>query len=198
MKRLLYIWLLAALMVSCGDDEQPFPDIVTELADGYTDESGSLCKMCTDQDVTYRITNPVAGLRPSAIYRILGGYTDLGNGAARLYQVQGAYILRDSTDCGVTDPTGVLSAWRAGRYINLHLAPKTQGGKQYWGFLTDSVRPGWAHLSLHHNQLSDPLSYTADVYASLPVDSIKGIEEGDSICLTIRTFDGQKTWRFKK
>lgn len=198
MRKLLFLPLFAAFMAACGDNDEAYPSIVTELADGYTDEAGVMYQICTDRDETFRLTNSVSGLLPSAVYRVLTGYADLGQGMARLYQMQGVYLLRDSTDRGVTDPTGVLSVWRAGRYINFHLAPKTQGGTHHWGFLTDSVRPGWIYLSLHHNQHADPAFYTTDVYASLPVDSIQGIETGDSICLTVRTFGGPKTWRFKK
>ncbi len=80
----------------------------------------------------------------------------------------------------------------------MYLSPLTQGGKQYWGFITDSIKGGHAWVSLHHNQNADPLSYTQPTYASLPVDSIKGIQAGDSITLRINTFNGTQTWNFKK
>ena len=128
---------------------------------------------------------------------ILCGYVPSGENAT-VYQVQSAYYLRDSTKIAKTDPTGVKSAWRAGKYINMYLSPLTQGGTQYWGFITDSIKDGHAWVSLYHNQNADPLSYTQLTYASLPVDSIKGIQEGDVITLSINTFNGLQTWSFKK
>lgn len=199
MKKVLAFPLVLLLFVTaCSNDEDVFPSLISEMADILTDEDGTLYQLHTDSEKTYQLANPVAGYKPSVAYRVLADYTDMGNGMATLYQLTPAYILRDSTGCAQTHPTGILSAWRASRYINLHLTPKTQGGKMYFGFLIDSIRPGKAFLSLHHNQHSDPLSYTQEVYASLPVDSIPGIQEGDSISLTVRTFDGQKTWCFKK
>ena len=112
--------------------------------------------------------------------------------------MKGVHILRDSTAIGRKDPTGILSAWRAGRYINLHLQPKTQGGTHYWGFTVDSVAQGTVWIGLHHKQNSDPLSYTQDLYASIPVDSIKTALPGDSLIMTVATFNGLKTWTFKK
>lgn len=196
-RRLLPLLFLVAA-AACNNDEEPWPSLITEMADILTDEEGTLCQLHTDSEVNYQLTNPVAGYAPSVAYRILADYTDEGNGRATLYQMTPAYILRDSTACGQTHPTGVLSVWRASRYINLRLTPKTKGGQMYFGFLVDSIRPGRVFLSLHHNQHSDPLAYTREVYASLPVDSIPGLQAGDSVSLTVRTFDGQKTWSFKQ
>ena len=86
-----------------------------------------------------------------------------------------------------------------GDYLNLHLAPKTQGGRQEWGYRTDSTRSSYTgtiyHLSLYHRQPGDPYSYSTTVYASLPLLPL-GLQEGDSIAFTVLTFDGRKTWQF--
>ena len=174
-----------------------YPSIITEMADLYTDGQGVMEKFTTDAGVTYKIVNGKGGLKANVLYRILCGYVPSGENAT-VYQVQSAYYLRDSTKIAKTDPTGVKSAWRAGKYINMYLSPLTQGGTQYWGFITDSIKDGHAWVSLYHNQNADPLSYTQPTYASLPVDSIKGIREGDNITLCINTFNGLQTWNFKK
>ena len=62
----------------------------------------------------------------------------------------------------------------------------------------DSVAQGITWIGLHHKQNSDPLSYTQDLYASIPVDSIKTALPGDSLIMTVATFNGLKTWTFKK
>ena len=196
----LLILLFATLtaFVACkNSEEENYPSIITEMADLYTNDKGVWEKFTTDAGVTYTITNAKGDLQPNALYRILCGYVPSGNSAS-IYQAQSAYYLCDSTKIAKTDPTGVKSAWRAGRYINMYLSPLTQGGRQYWGFITDSIKGGHAWLSLYHNQNADPLSYTQPTYASLPVDSIKGIQEGDIITLCINTFNGPQTWDFKK
>jgi len=198
MKRSYLLILGLICLVSCkNNDDDTYPNIITEMADLYTNDDGEMEKFTTDAGVTYQITNGQGDLQPRALYRILCGYVPSGN-SATLYQLQSVYYLKDSTAIAKTNPTGVKSAWRAGKYINMYLSPLTQGGKQYWGFITDSIKGGHVWVSLHHNQNADPLSYTQPTYASLPVDSIKGIQAGDSITLRINTFNGTQTWNFKK
>ena len=198
MKRSYLLILGLICLASCSNNEDDtYPSIITEMADLYTDGEGVMEKFTTDAGVTYQIINGQGDLQPKALYRILCGYVPSGN-SATLYQVQGVNYLRDSTKIAKTDPIGVKSAWRAGKYINMYLSPLTQGGTQYWGFITDSIKNGHAWVSLHHNQNADPLSYTQPTYASLPVDSIKGIQEGDNITLCINTFNGLQTWNYKK
>ena len=196
----LFILTLACLttFVACknGEDDT-YPSIITEMADMYTNAQGICEKITTDAGVTYTITNGQGDLTPNARYRILCGYVPSGSSAI-IYQSQGVYYLRDSTTVAKTDPTSVKSAWRGGRYINMYLSPLTQGGVQYGGFITDSIKAGHAWVSLHHDQNADPQSYTRPTYASIPVDSIKGIQEGDIITLCINTFNGPQTWDFKK
>ena len=185
-------------LASCSNNEDDtYPSIITEMADLYTNDDGKMEKFTTDAGITYQITNGKGDLKPRAFYRILCGYVPSGN-SATIYQAQSAYYLKDSTAIAKKDPIGVKSAWRAGKYINMYLSPLTQGGTQYWGFITDSIKDGHAWVSLFHNQNADPLSYTQPTYASLPVDSIKGIQAGDSITLRINTFNGTQTWNFKK
>jgi hypothetical protein len=194
---ILAIVCLTAIVSSCSKEEEAYPSIITEMADMYTNAEGVGSKITTDAGATYTITNRIADLAPNALYRILCGYVPSGNNAA-IYQAQSAYYLKDSTEIAKTDPTDVKSAWRAGKYINMYLIPLTQGGTQYWGFIIDKVENGHAWVSLYHNQNGDPLSYTQPTYASLPVDDIKDIQEGDIITLSIKTFNGIQTWDFKK
>lgn len=188
---------LGTLMSSCSREEDTYPSIITEMADLYTDSHGVIVKFTTDAGVTYQVTDGQNNLEPDAIYRILCGYVPSGE-KATIYQAQGVYILRDSSAVAKTDPTAVKSVWKGGGYINMYLSPFTQGGTQYWGFITDSIRNGHAWVSLHHNQNTDPISYSQPAYASLPIDSIKGIQKGDDITLSINTFNGLQTWDFKK
>ena len=66
-------------------------------------------------------------------------------------------------------------------------------------FITDSIgTDGHRYLSLHHRQNGDPLSYTQETYASIPLEELDSMTEGDSITLSIHTFKGIKTWNFKR
>lgn len=181
------------LLASCSSDEETYPSMVSEFVSVKANDNGLLYEFVNDRDMTFTITNHLEGYKPKAVYRAVCGYSFQGK-EATLYQLTGAYLLRDSMENAKKDPTNVLSVWRAGKFINMQLTPKTQGGIQYWGFATDSIHAGHAFLSLHHNQNNDPTAYTENVYASLPVDSIKNITKGDTITLKINTFTGIKTW----
>ncbi|MBQ0020286.1 MAG: hypothetical protein KBT39_07165 [Bacteroidales bacterium] len=194
----LLVFIFSLCTSSCSDDNEVYPSIVTKMADIYTNAQGDLKKLVFDDERSLTISNYLPGYQKDAIYRALCGYTSDGH-FARLYQLMGVNILRDSTTIAWRDPLNTVSVWRTKRYINLHLSPKTQGGRHYWGFITDSIitstkadgqTSSHAYISLHHKQNGDPTSYSEDVYASLPVDSIKGIEATSPITLRIQTFDG--------
>ncbi len=198
MKKYLSLIALFSLCIACEEERETYPSIVTEMADAHVNSKGTLYMIETDKGTQYTLTNPQTGFKADRIYRTLSGFVPEADGRATLYQMSGAYLLRDSSAVGRHDATGVLSAWRAGRYINLHLKPKTQGGTQYWGFTLDHATPGHARISLHHSQNGDAPSYSEEIYASIPVDSIPGTAAGDTLTLTVQTYDGPKTWTFKK
>lgn len=185
------LFLLTPLFCSCGDDKDdaPYPSIVTEMVDCPTDAAGHLTKIVLDDNTQLSLTNPLSDLKPSVTYRALAGYT-LTDGKATLYQLKAAALLHDSTAVAQTDPLKVVSVWRTKRYFNFHLQPKTQGGQQTWGFITDSIVGKRAYLRLHHRQGDDPTAYTTDVYASLYLQDIAA----DSITIRINTFSGLREW----
>lgn len=188
------LFILATLSLSsCRDDndDSPYPSLITELADCPTNSEGTMVKIVLDNDMELLLSNPQTDLKPNVTYRALAGYT-LDGRKATLYSLKPATLLRDSTRVATTDPTAIVSLWRTKRYINLHLLPKTQGGEQSWGFITDSIVGNRAYLRLHHRQGTDPTSYSTDVYASLPL----ALVDADTITLRIRTFSGTKEQTF--
>lgn len=190
---LSFLILISSFLImfsSCNDeDEAPYPSIVTELADGITNASGTMYKIVLDDDTEYSLTNPLTGLKQSTIYRVLAGYT-IANDEAELRSLSNVTVLRDSTSRATSDPIGVVSLWRTRRYINLHLCPKTKGGRQYWGFIVENIEGRHACLRLHHRQNDDPTAYSTDVYASLPLELV----DADQFTIRIETFDGTKEW----
>ena len=192
--------LLLLCLFSCkGDDSSDFyPNVVTEFATIRTDDAGIMVEFTTDDERTYTISNPQEGYKKDFKYRAVCGYVPDGQ-KATLYHATGAYLLCDSTELAYEpDAVNVVSAWLSGRYINMQLSPLTQGGKQYWGYRCDEVSGNTTHISLHHRQNGDPLSYTETVYASIPIDNFETVPAGDFIALHIKTFKGDRVWTFKK
>ena len=151
-----------------------------------------MTEIVLDNDTRLTLSNPKKGLKPSVIYRALVGYTLDGNGGqATLYSAKATVLLHDSTSVAQCDPVNVISLWRTGRYINLHLLPKTQNqGQHAWGFIVENITDRHAYLRLHHRQGTDPTAYSTDQYASLLLSDI----EADDFTLTIETFSGTRSW----
>ena len=194
------VFLLLAFLFSCsGNDSSDFyPNVITEFAMIRTNDAGTMIELTTDDECTYTLTNPQEGYKANTLYRAVCGFIPDGQNA-RLYNATGAYLLRDSTELAYEpDPIKVTSAWQSGRYINMHLSPLTQGGTQYWGYRIDGVSGNTTHISLHHRQNGDPLSYTQTVYASITTDEFETIPAGDNIALHITTFKGEQVWTFRK
>lgn len=189
----LTLLLLFFCLSSCHDDDSdaPYPSIITEMADCPTDDEGTMRAIVLDDDTRLTLTNPQTGLRASVTYRALAGFTRQADRQATLYSLTAAPLLRDSTAVAVCDPVGVASLWRTGRYLNLHLLPKTQGqGRQAWGYIVDSIADRHAYLRLHHRQDTDPTAYSTDLYASLPLSEV----DADRFTLRIETFSGTREW----
>ena len=197
-----YLLLLAVCLASCsGDDDETsdiYPNIVTEFAMIKTNGEGEMIELTTDDNRTYTLTNPQSGYGKNTRYRVVCGFVPDGQ-TATLYNATSAYMLRDSTSLAYEpDASGAVSVWQSGRYINMQLSPLTQGGTQYWGYRIDGTKGRTTHLTLHHRQNGDPLSYTQTVYASISVDDFKTIPADDSIALHIKTFKGEQIWAFRK
>ena len=202
LRRRLRGGLLLLLLFSCSknsDDSSDFyPNVVTEFATIWTDAAGRMTKLTTDDERTYTISNPQSGYKENYKYRAVCGFVPEGQ-TVMLYNATGAYLLRDSTELAYEpDAVKVVSAWQSGRYINMQLSPLTQGGRQYWGYRIDEVSGNTTHISLHHRQNGDPLSYTQTVYASILTDDFEQVPSGDFIQLHIKTFEGEQVWTFKK
>ena len=192
--------LLLLLLASCkGDDTSDFyPNVVTEFAMIRTNASGTMVELTTDDERTYTLNNPQEGYDKNVMYRAVCGFVPDGQ-TATLHHATAAYMLRDSTELAYEpDAIKVVSVWQSGRYINMQLAPLTQGGTQYWGYRIDGATDGVTHISLHHRQNNDPLSYTQNVYASIATADFETIPSGNVISLHIKTFQGDQVWTFHK
>ena len=172
-----YILLFAVCLLSCckGSDDTSdlYPNVVTEFATILTDASGTLTELTTDAGRTYTISNPQSGFEKEVMYRVVCGYVPDGQ-TATLYQLTGAYLLHDSTALAFDpDPIKVTSVWQSGRYINMHLSPLTQGGKQYWGYRIGEVRGRTTHITLHQTTSRQSPSPTPSPCTSRPSKATK-------------------------
>ena len=116
MRRLFNMYayaLVLTILLSCDRNDEgyetTYPDILTEMADVLTDSEGRMVRMLTEKGTEYSVSNPPSGYVTEARYRLVCGYVPNGN-TARLYNMTGVTILRDSTEVAAKDPTVVVSA----------------------------------------------------------------------------------------
>lgn len=200
--------MVALLIVSCTEKAEPYPNIVTEFADIRTGVDGMFIDMTTDDGTRYSIINTnIKPHRPDTTYRAVVGFVPNGNSAnlqAQIYTLAGALLLADSTATLRHDPTGIESMWHEGQYINMQLTARTQGGVHLWGYAVDSLQQAGQggrthahhHLSIHHNQGRDPMSYSQTYYCSIHIPTIPYYIIGDTISVSVHTFSGVREWTF--
>lgn len=211
------IFVLAAtllLAVSCNkDDGELYPSILTSTATLWADAEGYATSLVVDNDSTYNALyavdkdgneTAISGLPAGDGVRVICNYEQQPDGRVRIYGISSLANLRDcsSLDTLKHDPLTVVSVWKGGGFVNMHLKPKSAGGLHSWGFLRDSVRTnvlgGQTHyISLFHDQKDDPFSYSRDVYACIGFDTLATVRTAkDSFELAIHTFDGVRRFRF--
>lgn len=194
------------VMVGCGSDEESYPPVIDNFADISTDSKGHFVTMTLDDGSSYAIANEPSEstYRPDTTYRAVAGYT-LSEGNATLYRLSAVAVLADSTACAKYDPLNVVSVWRAGNYINLHLVALTHHERPHFvGYALTSHTPaggerahGHLRLGIHHDQNGDPASFSANAYCSIRANDVGPWEHvGDTLSITVHTFDGDKVWSF--
>ncbi len=206
-RHLLHTLLCAAALTlaSCSDDDSgpPYPSLLSEMAMATADSSGNIQAFRTDGGSVYRVSNTITGMLPNSIMRTLIDYAVESEGVAKIYAAQQVPVVGDVTagEKRLHDAQGVVSVWKAAGYINMHLMPRTQGGRQAYGYVRDSVATSPSgqqtlHISLYHDQANDPASYSRHIYASISADSIAARHHPDSVALHIFTFAGWQEWHF--
>lgn len=194
-----------SFLTACDDsDGDPYPSLITELVMASSDAQCVFSSFTTDDGRSFTMTNTVKGPTANVRWRFFCGYVEESPGQARVYSLSRVPLLSDfcNTPNPRHDPTGLASMWASGGYLNLHLLPKTKGGKQAWGFTTDSTHVNDAggtnyYLSLCHYQLEDQEAYTEDLFLSIDPDSITPHwQSRDSLVFSLRTYNGWQTRGF--
>lgn len=200
--------ITVSLLAACSDEQESYPNLITEFSDIHTDAQGTFARMTIDNGTCFVIANTnIPKHNPNTTYRAVVGYEAdplSSTPRAYIYTLESATVLADSTAQACHSPINAESVWRSERYINLHLAYRTQGGDHYWGYTVESEQSagkegrtyGHRHLSIHHSQRQDPLSYSQKHYCSIPLSTIPGYQVTDTISITVHTFSGPKTWTF--
>lgn len=207
MRKLLTDILIAVCLtcfVACsdGDDDSGgyIPPYITDLMEATTDAEGRIVSVRLDDGTTYDVSSQRRTLsakdtvircmaiythvnqQPFQIYSIAPIFTDIPHPANTIHVVVNGKAYQD-VSLLPRNPIKVISMWKSGGYLNLHLGMMTAGnGTHEFLFCEDS--PGQYSL-LHLHPTKDATAYTEHIYMSMPIP-----EDVDQFTFTIRTYDG--------
>lgn len=207
MKRVPLALMLSALplLSSCGDEETPLAPYREDILEVYTDADGFASHLLRDDGTRLTVANRVGSLPADTSYRVVALYVEEAESVrlSSLSQVLAPLPQTYLHGTSMADPVGVEAVWSGGGYINLRLALKTGGLPHAFGFDDRGITAGAGgsrtlHLTLLHDQGSDPPYYTRTAYVACPLypyaDNLKA--GSDSVMLTVPTADGARTWKF--
>lgn len=190
---ILSVMLLAFCFAGCDDDSDGdyYPSLLTDFVTAETDNKGIVSKVTFDDGAMYNVTKQsISSDMPDTTLRCLAIYTKEG-AVYDFYQLKLVFSDEarpaDQFKDRSAAPVKMVSQWKSGKYVNMHLGLMTTGnGKHGYGFCIDSVVSKTTYVSLLHKRPEgDAESYTQDIYMSLPLTMAT-----DSVCFSINTYDG--------
>ena len=167
----LTLFFLVSALVSCKDEAETFPNVVTQMAEVCAETGGKLTQMTTDDGVRYRILNDVYTDAKPAIYRMFCNYVVEPEGVT-LKGATGVWVLHPDKKPEKTLPLTIVSAWKGGGYANLHLQYMRRSARHTLTLTQDRVENGITYLTVHHPWVNDIMAWTVDEYASIPLDEM--------------------------
>lgn len=222
MKRILPIGLCLSLLIalsSCETDsyekgEGRYSTLLADFACLTVDGEKRGVSFITDDGDSYLLSNPTTASwiqTADTVYRTYLYYNKEDNGKAKVTSIGilPTLIARNAKDFKrqPQDPLGLESSWltRDGKYINMGLLLKNgrndngEEGIHALALVLDEVRQNddqtkTACYRLLHEQGETPEYYTNRRYVCIQLPTE---ERPDSVCLTVKTYDGIVVKKFK-
>ena len=201
MKRILPIGLCLSLLIalsSCETDsyekgEGRYSTLLADFACLTVDGEKRGVSFITDDGDSYLLSNPTTASwiqTADTVYRTYLYYNKEDNGKAKVTSIGilPTLIARNAKDFKrqPQDPLGLESSWltRDGKYINMGLLLKN--GRN------DNGEEGIHALALEQGETPEYYTNRRYVCIQLPTE-----ERPDSVCLTVKTYDGIVVKKFK-
>ncbi len=165
------VCMMAITLVSCGEEEGTYPSLVTQIANFTTNSTGKVTALLTDESVSHTILNTLYAQKPDTVYRALCTYVPETNGIT-LKGATWVWVLTPTKAPKKELPLTIVSAWRSGRYINLHLRLKHKEAEHSLSLSQDSIVGNTTYLSVRHPWVDDVDAWTADTWASIPIEEV--------------------------
>ncbi len=204
-KKLLLLALLLPWLCSCNNDDYVYPNVITEMIDLQTNETGVATYLVTDDGIRWHLQphKGLDGLVPDTTYRTVSMYSPLSHvdeivQEAILYNTR--LVIADlpkpeATVDGIKlDPVILQSIWRSGRYLNLIIQVKMKDQKHSYGFIEHQLAKKAdgtqeLNLTLYHDRNNDVEGFNSTVYLSVPLWVYEDVlRKGDKIVFHLNTY----------
>lgn len=210
-KFFLLSFLFPLLLSGCSDDDYIYPNVLTDMVDLQTDNTGTVRYLITDQGNQWRIQarTGLDGLAPDTIYRTVTMYAPLTESGsaekeAMLYNTQlvlSPVPMPESKFKDLkTDPVEIQSIARSGNYLNLILQVKAKDQPHGYHFIENKLESKngkqTLYLTLYHDRNNDIEGFNRKVYMSVPLWAYANVlHKGDKIVFNINTYKEGMTAR---
>ncbi len=208
--KLCLITLTLGLLLACTDSgysegEGNYSYLTADFALLSINNAKQAVAFTTDENITYTLTSAVdiPGATADSVYRALVYYNiNTESYSTALRSLEKVYVMNPITleeDVEMkTDPVTWNSTWVSsnGQWLNVSLTFKTgyddEGvlDKQTLAIVNESEGTKPTCLKLYHDQNEVPEYYSVTTYISIP---LADYSSGDTIQLTINTYDGETT-----
>lgn len=216
MKKYIYYFLLLSCLTfawsactnenyEAGDGANSF--LRADFGMAHTQRAKQISSFTTDDSDNLVLTQPIDASwadQADSLYRALFFYEKVDGNKAKPTSIRPVPVLNlrpaESVQQIKTDPVKFESSWISSNksFLNLSIYLKTGktdeiDAKQEVGMILDNVQAsqnGRKHyyITLHHAQNGVPEYYSAHTYLSIPLKSL--LQSGDSITLSVNTYDG--------
>lgn len=207
MKKFIYLCLCTSLsFAACNDEDYVYPNVVTEMIDLVTDNTGTGRYLKSDEGTTWSIQprTGLDGLTPDSVYRTVAMFApvdDTGGASSSevvLYNMQSAISpipkAKNEFEEMHTDPVNIQSIWRSGNYLNLIVLAMMKNHTHEYHFIDNGITHNedgtkTLHLALYHDRNNDVEGFSTKVYLSVPLWSYANeLQKGDKIIFTLNTY----------
>ena len=213
MKKCILLCLFAPLLfIACSDDDYVYPNVLTEMIDLVTDNTGTATYLKSAEGEIWSI-QPRAGLdclTPDSVYRTVTMYAPVNTSQpssleAILYNTQIAISpipkAKDTFKEIHTDPVAIQSIWRSGDYLNLIALAMVKDRTHEFHFIDNGITHNedgtkTLNLTLYHDRHDDVEGFNRKVYLSVPLRTYADVlQKGDKIIFTLNTYKEGMTSR---
>ncbi len=206
--RLLFFLAGSFLFITCSDDDYYYPSVKLEFLTAYSDQTGALTSILTDDGQLLQVVENSASvqMQPDTCMRIVANYEELerqGNVGVKIYSLTRTFTslpipVNTFEEELITAPAKMVSIWPGLDFLNIVLTAKQQGSHTF-AYLEEDVSADsdsgnlTVQLLLYHASTGEVEDYSKRAYLSIPLKQYltEGVEK---LSLSFTFYTDSGTW----